>query len=104
MNSLKFLREHSRFAPPYYLQRWETILVNLPEVFARMAQDFFSRMRLEAKEYFQEGRGRGRPARNMKQVPARRNYSCNLSHALAERNVGGFLVGERPRPGRGRDR
>jgi len=61
--------------------------VNLPEVFARMAQDFFSRMGLEAKQYFEEGCGRGRPTRNVKQVAAGGNYSCNLSHALAERNV-----------------
>ena len=85
--SLKLLSEHSCLAPAYYLQGWKTVLVNQLEVFTCVAEDFFSRMGLEAKQYFEEGCGGGRPARNVKQVAAGRNYSCNLSHALAERNV-----------------
>jgi hypothetical protein len=87
VDSLKLLREHGCLAPANYLQTREAILVNHAEVFARVAQDFFSGMRLEAKQDFEEGSGGRRTARDMKQVSAWRNHSGNLSHALAEGNI-----------------
>src|SRR5438132_12604265 len=85
--SLKLLSEHSCLAPAYYLQGWKTVLVNQLEVFTCVAQDFFWRMGLEAKQYFEEGCGRGRPTRNGKKVAAGGNYSYNHSHAVGAWNV-----------------
>ena len=87
VNSLKFLTEHSCLAPAYYLERWETILVNQAEVFARVAQDFFPRMRFEAEQDFEECRCGGRTAWNVKQVAPWRDDSGNLRHTFIERYV-----------------
>ena len=79
--------EHCRFAPADYLQAREPILVDHAEVLSRVAKDRVSRMRLEAKQDLQERGGRRRTAGDMKEMSTRRNYSRNLSHALAKRNV-----------------
>ena len=83
----ELLGEHGCLTPANYLQSGKTILVGHEEVFFRMTQNVFSRVRLESKENFEKCRGDGRTTGNVKQMSSRRDHSCNLAQPLVQRNI-----------------